>query len=248
MVAMNRESTRERHAAEVRKILAYIRDHADGDLSLENLAARAFSSPFHFHRVFKELTGRTPKDHVQSLRRLQAALALRHTDLPVVRIALDSGFQTHEAFTRSFRSFFGATPTTYRTRARRNHKGAASMKNLSVKIGLVKIPVTQFAQACAFYRDVLGLEEEFAVEAYGWAQYKTGNVPLCPYVAGKGGGDGTPGGETGIHLNASDAAHAHEFLKKRDARVGDLVKSDDGGVFFMVKDPDGNAIKVCQFG
>ena len=35
-------------------------------------------------------------------------------------------------------------------------------------IGLVKIPVTNFEAATHYYREVIGLEEEFAVEAFGW--------------------------------------------------------------------------------
>ena len=121
------------------------------------------------------------------------------------------------------------------------------MKDLKPVVALVKIPVTDFVRACAYYRDVLGLEEEFAVEQYGWAQYHTGDVPLCLYVTGKGGGDGKPGGETGFHLAVDDAKKAYVMLKELGATLPtELVASDDGGMFFMVADPDGNTIKVMQ--
>lgn len=121
------------------------------------------------------------------------------------------------------------------------------MKGLNVSVSLVKVPVTDFAKACTFYREVLGLEEEFAVAEYGWAQYKTGGVPLCLYEVGKGGGDGKPGGEVNFHLSVSDAKKAFEEVKRRGGKmVCELVSSDDGGSFFVVGDVDGNAIKVMQ--
>ena len=121
------------------------------------------------------------------------------------------------------------------------------MKDLNPSVHLIKIPVTSFERARTFYRDVLELEEEFAVEQYGWAQYKTGNLPLCLYVVGMGGGEGKPGGETNFHLAVDDAKRAYATLQKRGARLPcELVASDDGGSFFMVADPDGNTFKIVQ--
>jgi predicted enzyme related to lactoylglutathione lyase len=121
------------------------------------------------------------------------------------------------------------------------------MNNLHPALNLLKIPVTDFKRACAFYRDILGLEEEFAVEEYGWAQYKLGEIPLCLYVAGMGGGDGKPGNELNFHLAVDDAPKALAALKSKNARIiGDIVASDDGGKFFILADPDNNTFKIVQ--
>jgi len=121
------------------------------------------------------------------------------------------------------------------------------MSSTTPSIALIKIPVTEFLRAATWYREVLGLPEQFAVEEYGWAQYDTGGVPLCLYQVGKGGGDGTPGGDTGIHLAVDDARACHETLAGHGADLpGDLEAGDDGSVFFVVRDPDGNLIKVMQ--
>jgi len=116
------------------------------------------------------------------------------------------------------------------------------MKDLGVSVGLVKVPVTAFERATQFYREVLGLEEEFAVQQYGWAQYKTGSMPLCLYVTGMGGGEGKPGGETGIQLRVRDARAAHAG----SGEVSDPDSGDDGSVGFAVRDPDGNSIGIIQ--
>ena len=121
------------------------------------------------------------------------------------------------------------------------------MKDLNARVSLVKIPVSDFAAATTFYREVLGLPEEFAVEEYAWAQYRVGEVPLCLYGTGRGGGSGEPGGDTGIHLAVSDAEAAYQLLADRGANFAcELVNSDDGGRFFEVRDPDGNTLKICQ--
>ena len=115
------------------------------------------------------------------------------------------------------------------------------------QIGLVKIPVTDFAAATNYYREILGLEEEFAVEAYGWAQYKVAPIPLCLYVVGMGGGDGVPGGEKGFHLTVERLAEFHAAYSARGGQsASELVESSDGGLFVVLEDPDGNRFKVLQ--
>ena len=119
------------------------------------------------------------------------------------------------------------------------------MKNAGVRVGLVKIPVTDFDRATAWYREGLGLEEEFAVAEYGWAQYATGNVPVCLYAAGKGGGSGTPGGDAGLHLAVADPKALHaRYAEAGLGGLGELHTSDEGTAFFEVTDPDGNLLKV----
>jgi AraC-like DNA-binding protein/catechol 2,3-dioxygenase-like lactoylglutathione lyase family enzyme len=240
------EATRDSHLELVVRVLRHVRDHHPDRLTLAELAEVAGCSPFHFLRTFHRMVGRRPIEHLRDVRLLQAAVALRTTDRPVLQIALDVGYETHEGFTRAFHRQFDCSPSVFRQRCKNEERGR-TMSDSQFLIGLVKIPVTDFARATAFYREVLGLEEEFAVEAYGWAQYRTKPVPLCLYVAGAGGGDGTPGGDTGIHLVVPDAGVLCRELTQRGAiLVCDLTTSDDGGSFFVVRDPDGNTLKICQ--
>ena len=120
------------------------------------------------------------------------------------------------------------------------------MKNLSLTFGFVKIPVSDFAKSTAYYRDVLGLEEDFAVEKYGWAQYSAGTASICLYVTGMGGGDVKPGIDTGIQLRVNDAKAAHALITSRGGKVSALNSGDDGTVGFAVTDPDGNKISIVQ--
>ena len=101
---------------DILQLLSEIRD-ADGEVSLDVLAARAGWSPFHFHREFRKIVGETPKRYMLRLRLERAAARLATGTNPVVSIAADAGFSSHEVFTRAFRRQFGITPSAYRREA-----------------------------------------------------------------------------------------------------------------------------------
>lgn len=95
-------------------VLVHIQSRLDEPLELEALARLAGFSPFHFHRVFRGMVGETLQAHIRRLRLERAALRLAHSRRPVVDIAFEAGYETHEAFTRAFRTAFGASPSAYR--------------------------------------------------------------------------------------------------------------------------------------
>ncbi len=233
----------------IREAIGHIRDHPDDDLCLKTLAKRAGCTPHQFDRLFKKLASTSLHRHVRSLRLSQAATRLATSEDAVVGIALHAGFGSHASFTRAFRAQHGVSPSSYRARhqaSRRPGAGPAG-KESQYSVCLVKIPVRDFAKARAFYRDVLGFPETFAVEAYGWASYGLGNLPLGIYQVGKGGGDASPGEELAFHLSVADAPGLYRRLRARGVTFAvELTTSDDGGSFFMPRDPDGNTFKICQ--
>lgn len=84
--------------------------------SLERMALRANSSKFHLHRKLRRLLGETPKKYISRLRLQRAAAQLATTNKSILAIALESGFQSHEVFSRAFKRQFGLTPRNYRER------------------------------------------------------------------------------------------------------------------------------------
>jgi len=103
---------RRREAVEAAKLILNAR--VDSPPSLEGLAASVDLSPFHFSRVFRELTGLTLRRY---LRRLRAALAsdqLTRGARDLSRLASELGFCDHSHFTNSFRAEFGIPPSRLR--------------------------------------------------------------------------------------------------------------------------------------
>jgi AraC family transcriptional regulator len=81
---------------------------------LDALAAIAHQSPFHFHRLYRALTGETPGRTVARLRLLRALQLLAHADSRVTEVALEVGFESPQALARACRQAVDATPSALR--------------------------------------------------------------------------------------------------------------------------------------
>jgi AraC family transcriptional regulator len=113
-IAVNTAATKQYHAR-LQRVLHHIDAHLEDDLSVETLSAVAAFSKYHFHRQFSELFGVSVYKYVQlaRLKRASYRLAFRD-DLSVTQIALDSGYEGPEAFSRAFRQRLGQTPSAFR--------------------------------------------------------------------------------------------------------------------------------------
>jgi AraC family transcriptional regulator len=109
----------EEYRERVLRVLVYIQQHLNESLDLETLARLAHFSPCHFHRIFRGMVGEGLHEHVRRLRLERAAARLAMTAHPITRLAFEAGFETHESFTRGFRTMFGVTPSAYRAEHRR---------------------------------------------------------------------------------------------------------------------------------
>lgn len=94
--------------------LAFIRQHIAEELKVEQVAAAVDMSPFHFSRVFKRATGRSPHLYITTQRVERAKALLTGTDLALAKVAETVGFQTQSHFTNVFRKFTGLTPQVFR--------------------------------------------------------------------------------------------------------------------------------------
>jgi AraC family transcriptional regulator len=98
----------------LRRVLAFITENYEHDLSLSELAGVAGISTFHFAREFKRATGTTPHQHLIKFRVERAKALLAESELPLVEVGLQSGFGHQSHFTRLFRKITGTTPHSYR--------------------------------------------------------------------------------------------------------------------------------------
>jgi AraC family transcriptional regulator len=103
------------HVKRILKVLIYIEDHVEEEMSIQELAKVACYSLYHFHRIFHMVVGETVYKYVRRLRLEKAASKLRYTGSPITDIAMDSRYDTPSAFTRAFKQTIGHSPRNYRT-------------------------------------------------------------------------------------------------------------------------------------
>ncbi|RKH35224.1 AraC family transcriptional regulator [Corallococcus llansteffanensis] len=92
-----------------------LQEHLDAPIEPATLARAASFSLHHFHRIFRAQMGETVMEHVRRLRLERAARRLRAGgDVRLLDLALEAGYESHEAFTRAFISRFGVPPSGFR--------------------------------------------------------------------------------------------------------------------------------------
>jgi AraC family transcriptional regulator len=98
----------------LQRALKYASRNPGKNVRLAHLAAETGQSPFHAHRGLRAVLGETPKHFTLRLRLDRAAAALISSNASILEIALDCGFESHEAFCRAFRRRFRVSPSAYR--------------------------------------------------------------------------------------------------------------------------------------
>jgi AraC family transcriptional regulator len=101
-------------ALDTGRVIGHMRDHLGDDLDLDDLAAVAAMSKFHFLRSFRDATGLTPHRYLTMLRMRRAAALLTSTGLSVRQVAAACGYRSPSRFAAAFRREHGAAPADYR--------------------------------------------------------------------------------------------------------------------------------------
>jgi AraC-like DNA-binding protein len=83
-------------------------------LPVNAMARAACFSRRQFHRLMVQVLGETPGAHQRRLRLDRGAWLLLRSRATVLDVALETGFENHETFTRAFRARFGVTPSSFR--------------------------------------------------------------------------------------------------------------------------------------
>ena len=96
------------------KIVDYIEEHLDEDLSLDKLAESLNYSKFYIARVFVEKTGTSIYKYIQGRRLTLAAQKLVETKKPIIDIAYEAQYHSQQAFTLAFHQMYLCTPQVYR--------------------------------------------------------------------------------------------------------------------------------------
>lgn len=94
--------------------IVFIENHYSEPITVEEMAAAANFSPYHFIRVFKRATGFTPYEYLLKYRINRSKVLLASTSAPISEIARETGFHNASSYIRTFRKFEEKTPMQYR--------------------------------------------------------------------------------------------------------------------------------------
>lgn len=102
------------YQARFQRVLDYIDMHLDDQLTSDVLSGVAAFSKFHFHRQFSSLFGIAVSKYVQLKRLKRAGHQLAYRDMSITDIAYSCGYESPEAFSRAYKTYFAQTPTDFR--------------------------------------------------------------------------------------------------------------------------------------
>ena len=123
-------------------LVASLQADPASDARLDTIAARTGLSPTYLQRVFTKMIGESPKRIATRIALDRAAAALVTTRESIVDIALASGFESHEGFTRAFRRWFDVSPARYRER------GLAGVDTQSIERAAMHRSIAHHAAPC----------------------------------------------------------------------------------------------------
>ena len=115
----------------IQRAIDYIEDHITDKIDYEEVGKCAYSSSFHFQRVFSVICGYTVGEYVRNRRLSLAGEELANPKSKIIDVALKYGYSTPESFSRAFSKFHGVMPNQVKSGAT-----LKSFSRLSVKLTL----------------------------------------------------------------------------------------------------------------
>ena len=94
--------------------IGYMEEHITEELDIDEIAGRAYLSPFYFQKGFSMLCGFTVAEYIRQRRLTLAGSELVFSDERIIDIAMKYGYDSPDSFTKAFTRFHGVTPSAAR--------------------------------------------------------------------------------------------------------------------------------------
>lgn len=117
----------------IQKSIQYMEEHLLESMAVEQIAAQAHMSAFHFQRIFALMTEVTVAEYIRRRRLTLAAHELMQGDCKIMDMAFKYGYDTPESFSKAFRRQHGITPSEIR----KSGTSVQSYNRLVIQISLV---------------------------------------------------------------------------------------------------------------
>lgn len=113
-----RPATTAAHHEAVERVIRMMHDRLDEPLTLQEMSRIAYISPYHFNRIFRNITGIPPNKFLYALRLETAKRLLLTTNTSITDVCFDVGYNSLGTFIRRFTDLVGLSPSRFRSLAR----------------------------------------------------------------------------------------------------------------------------------
>lgn len=97
------------------EVKQYIGSHLDQTLNRSILATITDFSVPHFHRIFSAIVGENLYGYIRRMRMERAGRKLRMGAVDITEVALAAGYDSHAAFSKAFKRYYGLSPSEFRS-------------------------------------------------------------------------------------------------------------------------------------
>jgi AraC family transcriptional regulator len=111
------KSTKDDYIESICRVILYIEQNYNSELTLDELSKYASFSKYHFHRIFKSVVGESMGEYIRRVR-LQSTTLQFMTNQKITQIAMNSGYETNASFSKAFKKHFGITPKEFAKNAK----------------------------------------------------------------------------------------------------------------------------------
>lgn len=199
---------------QVKKAILQIEERLFERIPVQSLAHEVFASKFHFHRLFRKITGSTVHQYILNRKLSEASKMLLESPYPIAFIADKIGFESHEGFCRAFKNRLGVSPSLYRKTGQRfSLMPALDLETGSLRCGVIQeLREVSFSGVLLAGIDVHGYSRDQVTEA--WFQLLS-NAKNIPFLTDKWDSYGVLHGNTWDHEKSNYCYSACKQVTKK---------------------------------